>query len=112
MMKARAPFFNNGIYDGRKFLSPTIVTSIYTDVLSIHHFGLGWELSAPWMGEERMEMFGKTGFTGTMVACDIKKGVGIVLLSNRTYPKRPSTGDAINAQRRKLVAAVFAALMV
>jgi CubicO group peptidase (beta-lactamase class C family) len=41
----------------------------------------------------------KTGFTGTSVCVDPSKGVAFVILSNRTYPKRPTDDSAINAFR-------------
>ena len=43
--------------------------------------------------------FGKTGFTGTSILCDTDRGVGLVILSNRTYPNRPQDNSAINAFR-------------
>ena len=65
--------------------------------------GLGWEVNREWMGSNRSpKTFGKTGFTGTSVLCDIEKGVGLVILSNRTYPHRPFDNSAINAFRRDI----------
>src|SRR3989344_4525749 len=52
--------------------------------------GLGWEVDREWMGSKRRKKtFGKTGFTGTSILCDVERGVGLVILSNRTYPHRP-----------------------
>lgn len=61
--------------------------------------GLGWQVNQPWfMGKERNEKtFGKTGFTGTSVLIDRAKGIGLVILSNRTYPQRPSDAASIHA---------------
>ncbi len=63
--------------------------------------GLGWQL------QDQMSMgkfaskrtFGKTGFTGTSVVVDIERGIGLVVLSNRTYPTRPADNRAINEFR-------------
>ena len=51
--------------------------------------------------------FGKTGFTGTSVVCDIERGVAFVILSNRTYPKRPPDGRAIDAFRHDIADVVL-----
>ena len=63
--------------------------------------GLGWELNQErFMGRYCTEhTFGKTGFTGCSIVCDIERGIAFVLLSNRTYPKRPVNDSAINAFR-------------
>lgn len=99
-----------GNFEGKRFFSEEIVREMYTNQLasSSVNVGLGWELSAAWMGGKKGEStFGKTGFTGCMVVCDIEKGIGVVLLTNRTYPHRLPTGDAINQVRRDLLDAVF-----
>lgn len=75
--------------------------------------GLGWHLSQSWfMGKQCGGLcFGKTGFTGTSVACDVQKGIGLVILSNRTYPTRPedamSLSSAINRFRSEIADVVF-----
>lgn len=77
--------------------------------------GLGWEVypttggaSREWMGEKRSpQTFGKTGFTGTSILCDVGKGIGLVILSNRTYPHRPPDNSAINAFRKDIADIVF-----
>ncbi|OGG50338.1 hypothetical protein A3C18_00205 [Candidatus Kaiserbacteria bacterium RIFCSPHIGHO2_02_FULL_54_11b] len=67
--------------------------------------GWGWQKAEPWfMGSHfGRGAFGKTGFTGTSVAIDPERGVAFVILSNRTYPKRPpdatSMHSAINTFR-------------
>jgi CubicO group peptidase (beta-lactamase class C family) len=62
--------------------------------------GLGWQVNEPWMGTARSATtFGKTGFTGTSCLIDPEKGLALVILSNRTYPKRPVDNSAINKIR-------------
>lgn len=63
--------------------------------------GLGWELQQPrYMGSGcGPHTFGKTGFTGTVCVVDRSKEIAYVILSNRTYPKRPKDSLAINAFR-------------
>ncbi|OGG53032.1 hypothetical protein A3H16_01010 [Candidatus Kaiserbacteria bacterium RIFCSPLOWO2_12_FULL_53_8] len=68
--------------------------------------GWGWQSHEPWfMGSHvSRSAFGKTGFTGTSVVVDPFRGIAFVILSNRTYPKRPldasSVTSAINVFRR------------
>ena len=71
--------------------------------------GLGWQLNdTNFMGQyPRLRTFGKTGFTGTSVICDIERGIAFVILSNRTYPKRPLTDDAIFAFRLDIADIIF-----
>lgn len=66
--------------------------------------GLGWQLNEPrWMGKYAgPHTFGKTGFTGTSIVADCKRGVAFVVLSNRTYPRRPTDGKEIDAFRRDI----------
>ena|SRR3990167_1196010 len=70
--------------------------------------GLGWEVKRDWMGSKGSErVFGKTGFTGTSILCDVERGIGLVILSNRTYPHRPRDNSAINAFRKDIADIVF-----
>ena len=77
--------------------------------------GLGWQTAAPWfMGKSAgPRTFGKTGFTGTSVVCDMERGVAFVILSNRTYPKRPadaaSIHSAVNVFRADVADIIFSA---
>src|SRR3989344_2830053 len=73
--------------------------------------GLGWEGNREWMGSfssrSGLAVFGKTGFTGTSILCDIERKIGLVILSNRTYPHRPRDNSAINAFRKDIADIVF-----
>jgi len=69
--------------------------------------GLGWQVNEPWMGKSRGEKtFGKTGFTGTSILVDKERGIGLVILSNRTYPKRPPDASSIHSEMNKLRSAI------
>jgi CubicO group peptidase (beta-lactamase class C family) len=71
--------------------------------------GLGWEVQASWMGNYATDKtFGKTGFTGTCVCVDRTKSKAFVILSNRTYPHRPTDNTAINTFRRDIAEVVLA----
>ncbi len=101
-----------GEYGGRRYFSEEMVARMYQNHLfgigSSH--GLGWELcNRRWMGGECGERaFGKTGFTGCSVMCDPDRGIGLVILSNYTYPKRKPDSSPINEFRRDIADIVFA----
>ncbi len=61
--------------------------------------GLGWQRAESWfMGSHTsLGAFGKTGFTGTSVSVDSERGIAFVILSNRTYPVRPSDAASIHS---------------
>jgi len=63
--------------------------------------GLGWQVNEPRFMGVRVSpySFGKTGFTGTSIVVDLKKGIGLAILSNCTFPKRPASRDAIDKFR-------------
>lgn len=70
---------------------------------------LGWESYEPrYMGNYcSKNTFGKTGFTGCVVMCDLEKGIGLTILSNYTYPKRKPNGKLINEVRKDIADIVF-----
>lgn len=76
----------------------------YPAVVEAAQKGLGWQVNdSNFMGRYAgAKTFGKTGFTGTSVVCDVEKGIVFVILSNRTYPKRPPDQSAIFAFRRDI----------
>lgn len=104
---------NGGRLKGHRYFSPEIIKEMHTNQIGeLGYQGLGWELYQPhYMGKYcTKETFGKTGFTGCVVICDIGKEVGIVILSNTTYPKRKSREmhiETINRVRRDIADIVF-----
>jgi len=100
-----------GIYQHYRFFSRRIIEMIYTNqIASIRGCtGLGWELDQKvFMGTLcSKKTIGKTGFTGCSCVCDMEKGIGIVLLSNYTFPQRKSSRDPIDAVRRDIADIVF-----
>ncbi len=97
---------NKGKINGDRYFSEEIVKEMHTNQISDigEVTGLGFELNQKrYMGEYCTEnTFGKTGFTGTLIICDINKGVAYTILSNRIYPQRPNDSLAINAFRKKV----------
>ena len=105
---------NNGEYKSRHyFKSDTIALLSTNQIAGIgESTGLGWELNQPdYMGNNcSKRTIGKTGFTGCVVMCDLEKGVGLVFLSNYTWPHRKEGKEQINAVRREVADTVFGKL--
>jgi CubicO group peptidase (beta-lactamase class C family) len=57
----------------------------------------------------RADAIGHTGFTGTSLWLDLRRGRWVALLTNRVHPSRHGTADAIKALRRAVGDAVVAA---
>ena len=95
-----------GTFQGKKYFSENIVKAMGTNqTAELNEFtGLGWELNQPrYMGDYcTPHTFGKTGFTGTLCICDVRKGTAYVILSNRIHPKRPTDSTAINEFRKAI----------
>lgn len=81
-----------------------LLQGAYPAVVDAAQKGLGWQVrDQNFMGQYAgLKTFGKTGFTGTSIVCDAERGIGFVILSNRTYPKRPPDQSAILAFRRDI----------
>jgi len=105
---------NKGVFNGQRYFSSEIVEQMYTNqLLDIGQCtGLGWELNQPrYMGQKCAETtFGKTGFTGCAVICDIEREIGIVILSNCAFPKRKQDAMLINKLRSDIADLVFETL--
>lgn len=101
--KARRSVGHAGLFSNARDLLTfleALLQGKFPAVLKGAQDGLGWELL------ERGK-FGKTGFTGTNVALHPKTATALVILSNRTYPKRPTDTSAINAFRKDVKDIVF-----
>ena len=100
-----------GMLNGNRFMKEQTISLMTTNALgSIGQWhGVGWEINQPrFMGRYTNEhMIGKTGFTGTFCVADVANGTAMVLLSNRTYPKR-GNADALYELRRDIADIVFA----
>ncbi|MGH7142218.1 MAG: serine hydrolase domain-containing protein [Candidatus Saccharimonadales bacterium] len=103
---------SNGQLNNRRYLEPSTVKKMRLEVINNGGYGmsLGWEMNqSDYMGSDvSPKIFGKDGFTGTMFLADPFKKRCLVVLSNRTYPKRPKTSETINKVRRKLAGIVLA----
>jgi CubicO group peptidase (beta-lactamase class C family) len=87
-------FLQEGWWDGQQLLKPATVRIALQprpepDTHPAHPAsGLGWMLNRPYMGAAKAEGFGHSGFTGPIIIGVPSQGLTIVLLCNRTYPKR------------------------
>lgn len=95
---------HKGTFQGKKYFSGKIIEQMETNqIADLNDFtGLEWELNQPrFMGDYcTPNTFGKTGFTGTLCICDVRKGIAYVILTNRIFPKRPIDSVAINMFRK------------
>ena len=112
LLKFLSMILNGGRWRGDLIMSPEIINKITEN--QVAHLGdsagLGWELNRPnYMGKfSGSSTFGKTGFTGCVVAGDMVKKTGFVLLANYVYPHRKLDVSLLNPVRRAIADLVFA----
>ncbi|MDO5577619.1 MAG: serine hydrolase domain-containing protein [Fibrobacter sp.] len=106
LMKFMDMLINGGEVNGKRYLSSSIVSQMYTNQLPSGNLsvGFGWELNQKsFMGNYCSKTaFGKTGFTGCSIVIDVEKQKGCILLSNHVYPRRRPDRSVINRIRCKL----------
>lgn len=106
LLRFAAMLTSEGQLEGQRFFSSKTVRAMHTNQLQglNEAAGLGWMMSRPeTMGTAGSpEVFGRTGFTGTMFLIDPVKKRALVVLSNRTYPRVPESYDAIRSVWRSL----------
>lgn len=102
---------NEGSLNGQKYFSQEIIEQMCTNQIGNigECIGLGWELNQPhYMGKNCSEKtIGKTGFTGCVCICDLENGIGLVILSNYTYPHRKPDFTAMNRMRSDIADIVY-----
>lgn len=102
---------NGGELAGRRCFKTETVGAMSREVFNDSKFGmaLGWELKqSDYMSPALpANVFGKDGFTGTLILIEPINQTCLVILSNRTYPERPENSDAINRVRRQIEDVVF-----
>lgn len=87
-----------GEINGRRYFSRETIEQMNTNQLTTNDVKavLGWQIFKP-------GMFGKTGFTGCLVACDLKEGKALAMLSNHIHPQRSDSNKLINDVRNKIL---------
>jgi CubicO group peptidase (beta-lactamase class C family) len=103
---------DNGQAGGKKYFEPETIKLMSEKQFSGQEklSPFGWEpgqKSASSSLESRPLLFGKTGFTGCFVDVDLESEIAIVFLSNRIYPKRPTTKDDFIKIREQICEIVF-----
>ena len=102
-------YLDAGELEGRHLLQSDTVAEMTRDQIEPISFrGLGWELNAAYyMGHlASPRTYGHTGFTGTSLVIDPRRGLIVVLLTNRVHPTRD--GPSINAARQAVANAALA----
>jgi CubicO group peptidase (beta-lactamase class C family) len=112
MVQLARMYLNDGVLDGRRFVSRATIdrfTAVQDSALS--HRALGWETPNGTNSAGRLmsrRSFGHTGFTGTSFWVDRERGVFVILLSNRVNPTRERRG--ITGIRTAVADAVMGAI--
>lgn len=99
-----------GTWGGKHFFRPETINLMQTNQARGRRgeMGLGWELAQPWMGQAvSNSAFGKTGYTGCCVVVDPVKKIGIVMLSNATYPYRPVDRAPLTQTRQQVISSIL-----
>jgi CubicO group peptidase (beta-lactamase class C family) len=105
---------NNGSYAGRSYISPETIATFTSSQSSLHNRGFGFDRKSP-VGFSTAgslagtKTFGHLGFTGTSMWVDPEKDIAIILLTNRTYPKR-SYGENISKVRAAIADAIISSI--
>ncbi len=115
MAKYSTMLLNGGIYSGKRYLKPETIKLFTTDQSEHNGRGLGFdrksETGFSTAGDlASSDTFGHLGFTGTSLWIDREKNMAIILLTNRTYPKR-SYGKKISRIRAKVADAAFSSII-
>lgn len=105
---------SGGSYGGRNFISPETVSMFTKRQSKISDRGYGFDHKSEGFSSAgtlaSSATFGHTGFTGTSMWIDPEKNVGIIILTNRTYPYR-SYGGNISRVRAKVADIVISSIM-
>ena len=93
---------NRSAYPGGRLLDDALFTEMVTNQtpdFPDHDHGLGFEINQPWyMGAlASANTIGHSGFTGTSLVIDLRRGAYAILLTNRVHPSR--TWGKINKAR-------------
>ncbi|MBL7146895.1 MAG: beta-lactamase family protein [Phycisphaerae bacterium] len=102
---------NEGIWDGRRILSPEAVTMLTNAQIEGRAFGFDVNSSYSWVkGSYTSEKaFCHTGYTGTSIVCDPASKVFVIILTNRAHP---NDKGAVKPVRTKVADIVFSSLQM
>ena len=112
LLKFTEMLLNGGMVGQRQFFEADTVQLMHTNQIPTleNKMGLGWSIANPVvMGTSASDqVFGKTGFTGTMILIDPVKKRSMAVLSNRTFPRTPESYGPMRSVWRGLADIVFA----
>lgn len=100
-----------GVSKGARLFSEDIVSlwtrDMYPEILPTHT-PLGWgDLNNPMIDAYHRNIVVKGGFTGCFMFADLDKEIGLVLLSNSTYPKRTEDSSDFKKLKKDLMEIVL-----
>jgi CubicO group peptidase (beta-lactamase class C family) len=106
LLKFLEMLLNNGLMISQQYFKPETIKKMYTVATTEteQKTSMGWEIGCDslWGNLDSPKTFGKTGFTGCLVVCNLEKEIGVVILSNRIHPYRPSNANSINKARKAI----------
>ncbi len=106
---------NKGTYAGKQYFSPEIIAEFTSKQSELNNRGYGFDRKSP-SGSSTAgaltsdQTFGHLGFTGTSMWIDPANDIAIIILTNRTYPKR-SYGENISKVRAAIADAVMSSII-
>lgn len=108
----------NGLYAGRRFLSPETIAVFTTRFPGDPRRGIGFDMqqtdpyASPNMSPlANSKTFGHLGFTGTCVWADPEQEIIYIFLSNRTYPSMRNYKLSKNDYRPRIQSVIYEAVM-
>lgn len=105
---------NNGVYNGKRILSPMGVKVMRTVPRNTQNIGRtpGWDIFTPYSSNNGdlfgANTYGHTGFTGTSITIDPDANTAVILLTNKTHQN--NGGDIIRL--RSFVSNIVAASII
>ena len=102
---------HDGIWEGRRILSPEAVTMLTTAQIHGRAFGFDVNSSYSWVkGSYASEKaFCHTGYTGTSIVCDPVSETFVIILTNRAHP---NDKGGVKPVRTKVADIVFSSLQM
>ncbi|MCX7861206.1 MAG: beta-lactamase family protein [Chloroflexus sp.] len=106
-------FLREGAWEGRQLLrAETAVAALTPQAERAGQpvSGLGWMLRRPYLGPAMMVGFGHSGFTGPLMIGIPSEQLAIIILCNRTYPRRTPPPYRHHAAGAEITRAVLQAI--
>jgi beta-glucosidase-like glycosyl hydrolase/CubicO group peptidase (beta-lactamase class C family) len=105
---------NEGSYAGKQYIRPETIRAFTAKQSQLHNRGYGFDRKSDTGFSTAGSLtgnrtFGHLGFTGTSLWMDPEKNIAIILLTNRTYPKR-TYGKNISKIRAEIADAVISSI--